>query len=748
MIESAFKYQAHSRAAAHGFWQFIDGTGRRYGLHRTRAYDERSDAVKSTRAAAALLPRPLRDVRRLVPRHGGLRRRRGQDPQEPPAHRREGLLAARPGSFLRRETRDYVPFVLATALIAKDPARFGFDVVPDPPLAWDVVTGPRPVDLARVAEAVGATAPGPPAPQQRAEDPRRRRTASPSIRPPGPARNRAPLVAARLPASRRRPKSPEAHHGPEGRHRWRRSRRAPASASRSSATATTSRARRSSRRGRSSSSRRRSAAPEGGVASAKSVVAPRERSARVPTPAAAITRAADVRTVRARRPSTRGSRGPAPARVDIPAEGFVDRRRRRSSGAVAAARTVRYTVRPGDTLYRLAARYGTTVDAIDPREPDSRSARIAPRRADAHSHARRPELTASRSMTVARAYSAAVVGLDGADRRRRDAPSARACPGLTIVGLPDAAVKESRERIRSALRHVGFPLPGRNVVVNLAPADLPKSGHGARPRGRPLDPRGQRRHSRRAALGRHARRRARPRRRRCGRCPASSPSRRRRAARGAVLLVPAENAAEAAALPATSSSAPVPHLGAAIAHLLGREVAPALRRRLGARGAASQPSADLADVRGQAVARRALEIAAAGGHNLLMTGPPGAGKTMLARRLPGLLPPLSREESLEVTRIWSVSGRLPARQRPPRPAAVPVAAPRRVGAPPSPAAAPTRAPASSPSRTSASSSSTSCRSSGATRSRPCASRSRTASSRSRAPPGPGPFPHAFFSSPR
>ena len=159
MVESAFKYQAHSRAAAHGFWQFIAGTGKRYGLKRNRSLDERSDPVKSTRAAAAY----FRDLYEMFGDwHLAMAAYDAGEGRILKSLQRTGArdfweLAA--GSSLRRETRDYVPFVLAAALIAKDPARFGFDVVPDPPLAWDTVTVHKPVDLARVAELTQATLP-------------------------------------------------------------------------------------------------------------------------------------------------------------------------------------------------------------------------------------------------------------------------------------------------------------------------------------------------------------------------------------------------------------------------------------------------------------------------------------------------------------------------------------------------------------------------------------------------------------
>lgn len=155
MIESAFKAKAHSRAAAKGYWQFIAGTGKRYGLRTTRDLEERSDPVKSTRAAAAY----LRDLYEMFGdwylamaayNAGEGRVLRGLQ--------RTGsrnYWELREAKALHRETRDYVPFFIATTLIAKDPARFGFDVVPDAPLEFEIVDVPRPVDLARVARETG-----------------------------------------------------------------------------------------------------------------------------------------------------------------------------------------------------------------------------------------------------------------------------------------------------------------------------------------------------------------------------------------------------------------------------------------------------------------------------------------------------------------------------------------------------------------------------------------------------------------
>lgn len=230
-------------------------------------------------------------------------------------------------------------------------------------------------------------------------------------------------------------------------------------------------------------------------------------------------------------------------------------------------------------------------------------------------------------------------------------------PSMSIVGLPETAVKESRERVRSALINSGFDFPQRRVTINLAPADLPKEG------GRYdlaiaigiLSASGQLKQWKASpavemigelALSGDIR----PVR---GVLPAAVAAGKQRRA----LLVAQENAAEAVMAESTEVFA-AGHLLELVAHLTRQQPLNAVVSDMcmGSTCTESVQVPDLADVKGQLQARRALEVAAAGGHNLLFSGPPGSGKSMLAARLPGLLPPLVTEQRLEVAAIASVSG--------------------------------------------------------------------------------------------
>lgn len=224
-------------------------------------------------------------------------------------------------------------------------------------------------------------------------------------------------------------------------------------------------------------------------------------------------------------------------------------------------------------------------------------------------------------------------------------------PGMSIVGLPETAVKESKDRVRSALLNSRFEFPLRRITVNLAPADLPKEG------GRfdlpiaigilaasgqiPADRLGHYEFLGELALTGELR----PVR---GSLPASLK------ALGAEheLVVPRDNAAEAA-LAEGAKVLGAGHLLEVCAHLQG--IQRLVRQPLGQRRAAPEGDLDLLEVRGQHQAKRAIEVAAAGGHSLLLIGPPGTGKTMLASRLPGILPPMSDAEALETAAAHSVS---------------------------------------------------------------------------------------------
>ena len=259
---------------------------------------------------------------------------------------------------------------------------------------------------------------------------------------------------------------------------------------------------------------------------------------------------------------------------------------------------------------------------------------------------------------LSRVFSAGLHGIDGFVVRV-ELDVARGLPTFNTVGLPDSSVKEARDRVVSAIRNSGFDFPPRRVIVNLAPAQMRKAGtHLELPIGLGI-------------LAALAQVRAgtwckdtcflgelaldgsvRPVR---GVLAMASAAK----ARGLrKVVVPKENLREAAVtgLPARGVSS----LGDAVRLIAGEKWAGESAPEAVADGAesAAPDGEDLSEVRGQFLARRALEIAAAGGHNLLMSGPPGAGKSMLARRLPGILPPLTLEESLEVTRIHSVVGLL------------------------------------------------------------------------------------------
>ena len=225
-------------------------------------------------------------------------------------------------------------------------------------------------------------------------------------------------------------------------------------------------------------------------------------------------------------------------------------------------------------------------------------------------------------------------------------------PGFAIVGLADKACQEARERVRSGIAAAELSFPQGRITVNLAPAELRKEGSGfdlpialAVLAASEQLPRAAL--ARSAAVGELA---LDGRLRRVGGVLAVAEGARRLGLER--LLCPAESAREAAL--AGVAAIPVRHLAEAVAYLRG-ELDPDPPPEPPA-PAPEEAAADLAEVRGQERARRALELAAAGGHNLLLAGPPGTGKTMLARRLPGILPPLDGEAALEVTRIHSVAG--------------------------------------------------------------------------------------------
>ena len=257
---------------------------------------------------------------------------------------------------------------------------------------------------------------------------------------------------------------------------------------------------------------------------------------------------------------------------------------------------------------------------------------------------------------LARVYSCAVVGLDGVIVEV-EVDYTNGLPGMTIVGLPDAAVQESRERVQTAIKNAGLHFPRHRIVVNLAPASVRKEGpaydlpialgviilSGRLPLEAARDT---------LVVGelsldgivRHTR----------GILPMAAAARSNGFKR---MVVPEVDAPEAAWIP-DLEIIPVKTLTQLFEYLAGHRLIEAFQPSDAELTPLFIPT-DFAEVKGQEHVKRALEVAAAGGHNALMVGSPGAGKTLLARAMPGILPEMSIEESLDVTKIYSVADQLP-----------------------------------------------------------------------------------------
>ncbi len=259
---------------------------------------------------------------------------------------------------------------------------------------------------------------------------------------------------------------------------------------------------------------------------------------------------------------------------------------------------------------------------------------------------------------LAKVYSCAVIGLEGAIVEV-EVDTANGLPTFVVVGLPDTAVQESRERVQAAIRNAGFYFPQKRLTVNLAPASLRKEGpaydlpialgvlaaagqvmpeafEGALVMGE-LSLDGNVRHVR-------------------GVLPMTALARSQSYRR---VFVPADDAREAALVPDVEVI-PINNLAQLVNHLSGAEVvAPVVVKPEVGAGEIFVPT-DFREIKGQEHVKRAMEVAAAGGHNVIMTGPPGAGKTLIARALPSILPRMTIDEALDVTRIYSVADQLPS----------------------------------------------------------------------------------------
>lgn len=257
---------------------------------------------------------------------------------------------------------------------------------------------------------------------------------------------------------------------------------------------------------------------------------------------------------------------------------------------------------------------------------------------------------------LAKVTSGATVGLDSIPITVEVDIASQGLPSFTIVGLPDKAVEESKERVRAALKNTGADFPARRITVNLAPADLPKEGPaydlpiavGILVASGQLDTKldgsvfygelsldGSLRHT--AGVLPNA-------------IMAAKESSRK-------LFLPAVNAKEASVVEDLEVY-PVEKITDLFQHISGLKEIKTFKRDPIDFDPSSEYEYDMKDIKGQESAKRSLEIAAAGGHNVLLKGPPGAGKTLLARALPSILPNLTRQEALEVTKIYSVLGYL------------------------------------------------------------------------------------------